>query len=169
MLAFGLAVFGAMTGVIVIQIGKTAVLIDVRDPAIEVRITAVGDRIEIIPGPKEERVEVEPGEQELKITYAGLETRTKRFEMKKVRSERLLSRFGTKTLWPRLIRRRCRSSPIPKQSARSGPLDRVRGDGGAKVNDQLHGKGTKPAKPEQPEATKNAAATVRPPIARCTV
>jgi serine/threonine protein kinase/Leucine-rich repeat (LRR) protein len=79
-LAFGLAVFAVMTGVVVIYLGKTAIVIDVKDP--DVVVTVKGTRIEIT-GPKEEKVYVEPGEQQLKITYAGLETLTRSFEMKK--------------------------------------------------------------------------------------
>jgi serine/threonine protein kinase len=82
-LVFGLAVFGVVFGIIVIQLGKTAVIINVKDPGVTVRITAKGNKFEIVTGPHEEKVEVEPGEQELKISYAGLETRTKRFELKK--------------------------------------------------------------------------------------
>ena len=82
-LAFGLAIFAVMTGVIVIQLGKTAVIINVKDPGVTVQITAKGNKFEIVTGPHEEKVEVEPGEHELKISYAGLEARTKRFELRK--------------------------------------------------------------------------------------
>jgi hypothetical protein len=82
-LAFGLAVFGVMTGVIVIYLGKTAIVVDIRDPDVAVKITGQGNKLEIVTGPKAEKVYVEPGEQELTISYAGLETKTKRFELQK--------------------------------------------------------------------------------------
>ncbi len=41
-LAFGLAVFGVMTGVIVIYLGKTAVVIDIQDPGVEVAVAVNG-------------------------------------------------------------------------------------------------------------------------------
>src|SRR3984957_13133950 len=37
-LAFGLAVFGVMAGVIVIYLGRTAVVIDIKDPGVEVAL-----------------------------------------------------------------------------------------------------------------------------------
>ncbi|HEV3298087.1 MAG TPA: SUMF1/EgtB/PvdO family nonheme iron enzyme [Planctomycetaceae bacterium] len=79
-LAFGVAVFGVMTGVIVIYLNKTAVVIDVEDP--DVTVSLEGKQITIT-GPKEEKVYVEPGEQQLKISYAGIETVTKSFEIKR--------------------------------------------------------------------------------------
>jgi serine/threonine protein kinase/formylglycine-generating enzyme required for sulfatase activity len=79
-LAFGLAVFGVMTGVIVIYLGKTAIVIDVKDPGVEV---AVKGTTLTVTGPGLHSVKVTPGEQQLKISYAGLETHTKSFEIKK--------------------------------------------------------------------------------------
>ena len=88
-LAFALAVFGVALSLIVIQLGKTAVVIDVADPGITVAIAAKGNKIELIAGPTESKVEVEPGEQELKVSYAGLEAKTKRFELKQGRKRRV--------------------------------------------------------------------------------
>jgi serine/threonine protein kinase/formylglycine-generating enzyme required for sulfatase activity len=79
-LAFGLAVFGVMTGVIVIYLGRTAVVIDIQDPGVEV---AVKGTTLTVTGPDKQSVQVEPGEQALKITHAGLETITKSFTLKK--------------------------------------------------------------------------------------
>jgi hypothetical protein len=77
-LAFGLAVFGVMAGIMVIYLARTALVIDVRDPGVEVAVKGM-----TITGPKEEKVYVEPGEQQLTITCAGLETITKSFTIKK--------------------------------------------------------------------------------------
>ena len=82
-LAFGLAVFAVMCGVIVIYLNKTTVVIDVKDSGISVAIADQGKKIEIVTGPREGKVEVEPGEQQLKITYAGLQTMTKSFTLKR--------------------------------------------------------------------------------------
>jgi formylglycine-generating enzyme required for sulfatase activity/serine/threonine protein kinase len=81
-LAFGLAVFGVMTGVIVIYLrGGTAVVIDVRDPGVVV--TVKGTTITLT-GPAKDEVKIEPGEKDLTITYAGLQFVTKKsFEIKK--------------------------------------------------------------------------------------
>ena len=79
-LAFGLAVFGVMTGVMVIYLGRTAVVIDVQDPGVEV---AVKGTALTITGPDQQSVKVVPGDQELTITCAGLETTTRRFSLKK--------------------------------------------------------------------------------------
>jgi formylglycine-generating enzyme required for sulfatase activity/serine/threonine protein kinase/Leucine-rich repeat (LRR) protein len=82
-LAFGLAVLGGMYGVIVIYLGgKTALVIDVADPGVVVTARAKGNKFELVAGVKKSTVEVDPGEQELRISYAGLEARTKRFEIK---------------------------------------------------------------------------------------
>jgi serine/threonine protein kinase/formylglycine-generating enzyme required for sulfatase activity len=79
-LAFGLGVFGVIFGVIVIQLGKTPVVIDIQDPDVEV---AVKGTTLTLTGPGQQSVKVFPGDQELTITSAGLETKTKRFTIKK--------------------------------------------------------------------------------------
>jgi formylglycine-generating enzyme required for sulfatase activity/serine/threonine protein kinase len=79
-LAFGLAVFAVMAGVMFIYLGRTVIVVDVQDPGIEV---AVKGSTVTITGPDKQSVKVEPGEQELKITYAGLETVAKSFSLKK--------------------------------------------------------------------------------------
>jgi serine/threonine protein kinase/formylglycine-generating enzyme required for sulfatase activity len=79
-LAFGLAVFGVLTGVIVIYLGRTAVIIDIQDPGVEV---AVKGTTLTVTGPDQQSVKVVPGDQELTISCAGLETTTKRFTIKK--------------------------------------------------------------------------------------
>jgi formylglycine-generating enzyme required for sulfatase activity/serine/threonine protein kinase/FKBP-type peptidyl-prolyl cis-trans isomerase len=79
-LAFGLAVFGAMTAVVVIYLGRTAIVIDIKDPGVEV---AVKGTTLTVTGPDQHSVKVIPGDQELTITSAGLETITKSFSLKK--------------------------------------------------------------------------------------
>jgi formylglycine-generating enzyme required for sulfatase activity/predicted Ser/Thr protein kinase len=79
-LAFGLAVCGALMAIVMIYVNGTAVEVDIKDPGVVV--TVKGKEITIT-GPKDERVVVEPGEQKLKITYAGLETVTTSFFIKK--------------------------------------------------------------------------------------
>jgi formylglycine-generating enzyme required for sulfatase activity/serine/threonine protein kinase len=79
-LAFGLAVFGVMTGVIVIYLNRTAVVIDIQNPGVEV---AVKGTTVTVTGPGQQSVKVEPGQQELTITSAGLEIATTRFSLKK--------------------------------------------------------------------------------------
>jgi formylglycine-generating enzyme required for sulfatase activity/serine/threonine protein kinase len=79
-LAFGLTIFGGLSAIVLIYINGTAVEVDIKDPGIAV--TVKGKEITIT-GPKDERIAVEPGEQQLKITYAGLETVTTSFSVKK--------------------------------------------------------------------------------------
>ena len=79
-LACGLAVFGVMTGVIVIYLNRTAVVIDIQDPGVEV---AVKGTTLTVTGPDQQSVKVVPGDQELTISSAGLETITKSFTIKK--------------------------------------------------------------------------------------
>jgi hypothetical protein len=79
-LAFGLAIFGVMMGVIVIYLNRTAVVIDIQDPGVEV---AVKGTPLTITGPGQQSVKVTPGDQQLKISCAGLETITKSFMLKK--------------------------------------------------------------------------------------
>jgi hypothetical protein len=81
-LVFGVAVFAGMAGMLVVYLGRTAVVIDVRDPDIKVEFMATRNWITIT-GPREEKIVVEPGEQQLKITYPGVETLTTRFAVKK--------------------------------------------------------------------------------------
>jgi serine/threonine protein kinase len=79
-LAFGLAVFGVMSAVIVIYLRGTAVVVEIDAPGIELTVNDVAITVK---GPGKEEVKVEPGKQELKITYAGLETITKSFSLKR--------------------------------------------------------------------------------------
>ena len=87
-LAFGLGACAVMTAVIVIYLNKTALVIDVRDTGIKVEVLAQGSAVTIT-GPNNERIEVTPGEQHLKIEYAGLETVTTSFELKKGQRRRI--------------------------------------------------------------------------------
>jgi serine/threonine protein kinase len=79
-LAFGLAVFGVMMGVIIIWLGRTAVVIDTQVPGINV---AVNGKSALITVPGMQSIKVEPGDKTLTISYAGLETKTKTFTIKK--------------------------------------------------------------------------------------
>jgi formylglycine-generating enzyme required for sulfatase activity/serine/threonine protein kinase len=79
-LAFGLAVFGVMAGVIVIYLRGTAIVVDIQDPG--VAVTVDGSDL-VITGPKNEKVTVTPGDQQLTITYAGLKLLTKSFTLQK--------------------------------------------------------------------------------------
>ncbi len=91
-LAFGLAVFAGMYGVIVISLGnnKTAIVIDAKDPGITVE---VNDRHATINVPGEQSIQVEPGDQSVKVSYAGLETVTKGFTLAKDKTKRLTVRL----------------------------------------------------------------------------
>ena len=60
-LAFGLAVFAVMFGVMVIYLGKTAIVVDIKDPAVQVAV--MGTTLTLT-GPEKESVKVEPGDQE---------------------------------------------------------------------------------------------------------
>ncbi|HEV8003457.1 MAG TPA: SUMF1/EgtB/PvdO family nonheme iron enzyme [Planctomycetaceae bacterium] len=79
-LAFGLALFGVMSGVVLIYLGRTVVEIDIQDPGVEV---AVKGTTLTVTGPDKQSVKVVPGDQELTITCAGLETITTSFSLKK--------------------------------------------------------------------------------------
>ena len=79
-LAFGLAVFAVMCGVIVIYLNRTAIAVDVKDPGVEV---AVKGTTLTVTGPDKQSVKVEAGEQLLTITGAGFETTTRSFSLKK--------------------------------------------------------------------------------------
>jgi serine/threonine protein kinase len=79
-LAFGLAVFAVMFGVMVIYLGRTVIVVDIKDTGVEV---AVKGTTLTVTGPDKQSVKVEPGDQELTITAAGLETTTKSFSLKK--------------------------------------------------------------------------------------
>ena len=95
---FGFAVAAAVYGLVVIQLGKTVVVINITDPDITVSIAEQGNKIEILTGPRESKIEVQPGEQELKISYAGLEARTQKFELKKGQQRRVTVSIVNKEL-----------------------------------------------------------------------
>ncbi len=85
-LAFGLAIVGVVAGVIVIWMGKTVLVIDAKDPGIEVSVK--GAQV-VITAPGEQTIRVEPGNHELKVSYAGLQTVTKSFTLKRGQTQRL--------------------------------------------------------------------------------
>jgi serine/threonine protein kinase/formylglycine-generating enzyme required for sulfatase activity len=75
-----LAALGLLAAVIVIYLGKTAVIIDIKDPGVQV---ALNGTTLVVTGPSQQSIKVEPGEQQLTITFAGLETTTRSFTVKK--------------------------------------------------------------------------------------
>jgi serine/threonine protein kinase/formylglycine-generating enzyme required for sulfatase activity len=79
-LAFGLAVVGVVAGFIIIWLGKTALVIETNDPGIEVAVKGVKTVITV---PGKQSITVDPGDYELKVSYAGFETVTKRFSLSK--------------------------------------------------------------------------------------
>jgi internalin A len=79
-LAFGVAVFAAMCGVIVIYLNGTAIAVDVKDPGVEV---AVKGTTLTVTGPDKQSVKVEAGEQLLTITAPGFETTSRSFSLKR--------------------------------------------------------------------------------------
>ena len=87
MLAFGLTVFGVVSAVVIIWLGKTAIVIDAKDPGIEV---AVKGQQAVITVPGKQSIKVEPGEQELTVNYAGMETKTTRFALNKGQTKTLV-------------------------------------------------------------------------------
>ncbi len=117
-LAFGLAVAGVFYAIVVIQLGKTAVVIDIQDAGISVAIADKGKKIEIITGPGESKIEVESGDQELNISYAGLEDT----------NPALRTEVGTKAARDGLARQQQpgrkldqESLPLIDQSEKAGP------------------------------------------------
>jgi formylglycine-generating enzyme required for sulfatase activity/serine/threonine protein kinase len=79
-LAFGVAMFGVMTAVVVIYLGRTAVVIDIKDPGVEV---AVKGTTLTVTGPDKQTIKVVPGDQELTIIHGNLNFTTKSFALKK--------------------------------------------------------------------------------------
>jgi serine/threonine protein kinase/formylglycine-generating enzyme required for sulfatase activity len=79
-LAFGLAVLGVMSGVIIWWTGRTFIVIKTDDP--NIRVEFKGQKAFLtVPG-KEKQVTVEAGEGEFTLSYDGLETVTKKFSIK---------------------------------------------------------------------------------------
>ena len=117
-LAFGLAVAAVVYAIVVIQLGKTVVVIDIQDPGISVQIADKGNQIEIFTGPGQNKVEVAPVEQDLKISYAGLEARTKRFELKQGQKALVTVSIVNKEMVVRLDHDML---PLIDQSEKAGP------------------------------------------------
>jgi serine/threonine protein kinase/formylglycine-generating enzyme required for sulfatase activity len=78
-LAFGLAVFGVTAGVIIWWVGRTAIVIDARDPNIKVEVQGK-DAIITVPG--KQSIKVEAGSHQLTVSYGGMETKTTSFTLK---------------------------------------------------------------------------------------
>ena len=122
-LAFGLAVFGVMTAVIVIWLGKTAIEIDVKDPGIEV---AVKGTTIAVTGPNKEKFTIEPGERHLVIHYHGVDFETdKSFEIKKGEKKLLTVSLVDGQIIAKWDRDASQLALIPDKdkAAKSGPPD----------------------------------------------
>ena len=82
--ASGLAVFAAVSGVIIVWLGSTAIVIDARDSGIKVEVSG-HDALITVPG--KQSIKVEPGGQEIKVSYDGLETVTRNLSVKRGESK----------------------------------------------------------------------------------
>jgi serine/threonine protein kinase len=111
-LAFGLAVFGVITGVFVVYLGRTAVVIDIKDPGVEV---AVKGTTLTVTGPDKQSVKVVPGDQELTISSAGLETTTKSFTIKKGEKKTVTVSIVDSKLVARLENEIAQLTPAPEE------------------------------------------------------
>ena len=111
-LAFGLAVFGVMAAVVVIYLGRTAVVIDIKDPGVEV---AVKGTTLTVTGPDKQSVKVVPGDQELTISSAGLETTTKSFTIKKGEKKTVTVSIVDSKLVARLENEIAQLTPAPEE------------------------------------------------------
>jgi serine/threonine protein kinase/formylglycine-generating enzyme required for sulfatase activity len=119
-LTFCLAVFAVLAGVIVIHLNRTAVVIDIQDPGVEV--TVKGTTLTLT-GPGQQWVKVTPGDQELTISCAGLETITKGFSLKNgekktvtvsILDSKLMTSLDNETAPPIAVREA--KTPMPTKS-----------------------------------------------------
>ena len=94
-LAFGLAVVGVMSGVIIWWVNRTVIIIDSNAPGITV---AIKGQKAFITAEGTKKIVVEPGDQEIKVSYEGLETVTREFFLKKGDSKILIVKVGDKGL-----------------------------------------------------------------------
>ena len=94
-LAFGLAVVGVMAGVIIWWVNRTVIIIDSNAPGITV---AIKGQKAFITAEGTKKIVVEPGDQEIKVSYEGLETVTREFFLKKGDSKILIVKVGDKGL-----------------------------------------------------------------------
>ncbi len=119
-LAFGLAVVGVVCGLIIIWLGKTAIVIDAEIPGITVEVKGLEAYITV---PGEKSIKVEPGDQEIKVSYAGLETQTRKFKLKKGQTQLLTVGILNSQLVARLENEVAGSLPgaEKKQVAIAGP------------------------------------------------
>ncbi len=92
---FGLAVVGVMSGVIIWWVNRTVIIIDAKDPGITV---AIKGQKAFITAEGTKKIVVEPGDQEIKVSYEGLETVTREFSLKKGDSKILIVKVGDKGL-----------------------------------------------------------------------
>ncbi len=152
-LLFGFAVAAAVYALVVIQLGKTVVVINITDPDITVSIAEPGNKIEILTGPRESKIEVQPGEQELKIKYAGLEARTQKFELKKGQRRRVTVSIVNKELVATLDQQSL-SLIEPSEKATSGAPTSPKTDSAKLAANTPKGVSAKNAtKPPAPPAT----------------
>jgi formylglycine-generating enzyme required for sulfatase activity/serine/threonine protein kinase/Leucine-rich repeat (LRR) protein len=78
-LAFGLAVFATMSGVIYFYVRGTVIVVNVLDPDVDV---AVKGSTLTITGPDRKQVRVDPGNHDLEITYGDLHFTSDSFSLK---------------------------------------------------------------------------------------
>ena len=123
-LAFGLAVFAVMCGVIVIYLNRTAIAVDVKDPGVEV---AVKGTTLTVTGPDKQSVKVEAGEQLLTITGAGFETTTRSFSLKKGDKKTVTVSIVNKEIVARLENEILPATPVdgekPSNSSKLGETE----------------------------------------------
>ncbi|HXY36650.1 MAG TPA: protein kinase, partial [Planctomycetaceae bacterium] len=81
-LAFGLAVFAALSWAIAVYVNRTVVTIDVQDSGLSVALEGAGHAVE---GPDREKFTVDPGENELTVTRDGAVVARQRFPIAKGR------------------------------------------------------------------------------------
>jgi serine/threonine protein kinase/Leucine-rich repeat (LRR) protein len=130
MVALGVAAVSMMAAVIVVYLGKTAVVIDIKEPGI---LVAVNGTILTVIGPNKQSVKVEPGEQTLKITYAGLESITKSFTLQRgdkktvtvsLADAKLIAKLGNEILAERDVKSAPAGPAVkPPQSIAQSPRD----------------------------------------------
>ena len=130
-----------------------------RDTGIKVEVLAQGSAVTIT-GPNNERIEVTPGEQHLKIEYAGVETVTTSFELKKgQRRLGIKARSLTESLGAELENLPLTLTPPPerhKTESRQSACGRV-AEASPQVNTQDRGRKTRSRRrhgPERPESGK---------------
>ena len=119
MLAFGLAVVGVMSGVIIWWVNRTVIIIDSDAPGITV---AIKGQKAFITAEGTKKIVVEPGDQEIKVSYEGLETVTREFFLKKGDSKILIVKVGDKGLLAYLQNEQAPDKARPTSRRRAVPV-----------------------------------------------